>query len=203
MNITKIESLTKTISKVWVDYELAFTLSIKDIKKLELYEDKEISESDYNKIIEEIVIRGAKDKALNIIERSMKTEKEMKDRLKRSGYSEYVIERITSFLKEYKFIDDKNYAANYVKFNSKRKSKRQIQFELKKKGIDNYLIDEVLESYDDEVEGQIIDKYLEKFLLEDGTIPEEKFNKIAANLYRKGFKNSTILKKMRNAQKNQ
>ena len=40
-------------------------------------------------------------------------------------------------------------------------------------------------------------EYLEKYRTSDGTIPPEKFNKIAASLYRKGFKNSTILKKMR------
>jgi len=198
MKITKIEPHTKTISKVWLDYELFLTLSNKDIKKLDLYEDKEIQSSEYHRILEEIVIKAAKNKALNIIERSQKTEKEMRDKLRRSGYFDEVIERTISFLKEYNFIDDKNYAASFVMFNSKRKSKRQMQFELKKKGIANYLIDEVFTDYDDEIEEEIIDKYLEKNRLEDGSIPKEKYNKIAANLYRKGFKNSTILKKMRN-----
>lgn len=198
MQITKIMEHSKTISKVWVDYELAFTLPKKDISKLNLYEEKEITQVEYEYIQNEIVFKLAKNKALNILERAIKTEKEMKDKLGRSGYSEYIIEKVIAFLKEYKFIDDTNYAMNYVNFNSTRKSKRQIEFDLRKKGIDKLILDEVLDEYDEEKEGQIIDKYLEKFRLADGTIPEDKFNKIAAKLYRKGFKNSTILKKMRN-----
>lgn len=197
MIVTKITSHTKTVSKIFIDYEHILTLFNKDVKALDIYEGKELSESEVSRIIDNFVYIGAKNKALNILERTRRTEHEMITKLSQSGYSMNVVENVIDFLKEYRFIDDIMYAKDYVNIYSKRKSKRKIEFELKKKGIDSNIIDECFIDYDEINEEEIIEKILSKYRLEDGTIPKEKFNKIATSLYRKGFNNSIILRKMR------
>lgn len=84
-----------------------------------------------------------------------RSEKEIYDYLKKKSsnspnLTEEIINKIIEKLKEYRFIDDSAFAKFWVEQRTKFKSKpiRVIEYELKQKGIDKILTEEILSSFD-------------------------------------------------------
>ena len=102
----------------------------------------------------------AKDKALRLLTFRAHSEKELSDKLLRAGAEEEDIERILSFCREYKFVDDRQYAIRKAKdlLHLKKFGKRRIISELYAKGVSSELIDEAiseLEFDEDELLGLV------------------------------------------------
>jgi regulatory protein len=77
----------------------------------------------------------ALDKALKHLSASMKTQKEITDFLKRKGYVESVIDYVIEKLQSYGFVDDSEYARQYVQSAEKNKGKKLVSLELQRKGV--------------------------------------------------------------------
>ena len=110
----------------------------------------------------------AKDKALRLLTFRAHSEKELSDKLIRAGAQEEDIERILSFCREYKFVDDRQYAIRKAKdlLHLKKFGKRRIISELYAKGISSEFIDEAiaeLEFDEDELLGLIRKKLGDNF----------------------------------------
>lgn len=97
----------------------------------------------------------ALDKALTFISKSKKTEKQVADYLVGKGYTEKTIQLTLEKIKSYSFVDDADYANDYVKFASKSKGKRLIAYELARKGISEEDVDRALDSIEDETPSAI------------------------------------------------
>ena len=112
------------------------------------------------------------DKALSYLSVSMKTEKQMRDYLKKKGYLEGVIDHVVAKLKEYGYIDDALYSASYSSSVSKRKGKRLIAAELKRKGVGDDAIESALSSIESETESaeNVLKKYLRGKTLDKPTL---------------------------------
>lgn len=93
----------------------------------------------------------AKDKALSLLSFKAYTEKALRDKLKENGCNESIIDQVIERMKEDLLIDDFKLAQEYVEklFNSKLFSEKRVRFELKNKGIDSNIIEDVLEPYSD------------------------------------------------------
>lgn len=104
----------------------------------------------------------ALDKALVHITATMKTEKEIRDFLKRKGYLPDVSDYVIGRMKEFSLIDDVAYAKVYCESVGKKKGRRLIAVELKRKGIDDEAIAEAVETLSDEEESavRILEKYM-------------------------------------------
>ena len=89
--------------------------------------------------------RKARDKGLYYLQFSDKTESEMRKKLAEQGFSPASVEDAVNFLLEYRYLNDENYALRYMEKNGKKKSRRQIAFELKNKGIPAELVESVRE----------------------------------------------------------
>ncbi len=91
-----------------------------------------------------------KDKALTLLEYRSHSEAELRQKLRQKGAEESDIDRVMVFLKEYKFINDEDYArrlaADLVKL--KKFGLYRVRRELKSKGIDEDTISLVLEDID-------------------------------------------------------
>ena len=83
----------------------------------------------------------ALDKALTHISASMKTEREIRDYLRRKGYLQDVSDYVVEKMKGYGYLDDAAYARAYVESAGKRKGGRLIRMELRKKGVSDEAID--------------------------------------------------------------
>ena len=86
----------------------------------------------------------ALDKALTHITSSMKTEREIRDFLKKKGYLSDVCDYVAEKMKGYGFLDDGQYAKTYAESAGKRKGRRLIAAELKRKGVGDGEIEEAL-----------------------------------------------------------
>lgn len=125
----------------------------------------------------------ALDKALTHISASMKTEREIRDFLRRKGYLQDVSDYVVEKMKGYGFLDDAAYARAYAESAGKRKGGRLIRMELKRKGVADDAIDGALGSLE---EGGAAQAALEKYMR--GKPSDKKtMQKAYAHLVSKGF----------------
>ncbi len=145
-----------------------------------------VSEEELSRMQLESEKRTALDKALSHISASMKTEREIRDFLRRKGYlqdvSDYVVER----MKSYGFLDDEAYAKAYVESAGKNKGARLIAAELRRKGVPDEAAEAALASLSGEGEAESAKRALEKYMR--GKSPDrETLQKAYRHLLSKGY----------------
>lgn len=144
--ITKIEIQKRNKERVnlFLDGEYAFALSAELIYKEGLKINAEIDSEKLKALAERESFIRCKESALRIIERSYKTEKEMRDKLKLKGYEDNSISKSIEFLKEYNFINDTNYVKAFISDKLNSAGSQKIKYTLMQKGICKDIIDEEL-----------------------------------------------------------
>lgn len=126
----------------------------------------------------------AKEKAVKYLVLTLRTENEVRNKLKRLNVEEDIIEEVINYLKGINYINDSNYIEAYIRQCSKipKYSKYEIKMKLLQKGIDKSFLEEKLEKYDmQEYERKIIEKLKESKLKDMDQIKQK------AYLYRRGF----------------
>lgn len=131
----------------------------------------------------------ALDKALFHITATMKTEREIRDFLKKKGYLTDVCDYVVAKMREYNFLDDSAYARAYAESMSKKKGSRLIAMELKQKGISDEAIEEALSEISGEEEAA--KRTLEKYLRGKDVTDKKVIQRAYANLLAKGFDHET------------
>lgn len=146
--ITKIEQCKRNKERVniYIDEEFAFAIYMELVYRFGLKVNDEVDRDKLIEIAEIENLSKCKDSALKTIERSYKTEKEIRDKLLSKEFDETTVEKTISFLKEYTFIDDLKFTKMYVKDRIRNQGRNKIKYALTQKGVNKYLIDEVFES---------------------------------------------------------
>ena len=112
--------------------------------------EEAIDPDDYLKSLAEIQSNDAYDAALYRLERSAKTEQDMRLSLQRAGYVAGAIERTIARLLNAGLLNDEEYAQRFVEMQSQRAvGFHQIKLKLRKKGIDAETAERALEQIDD------------------------------------------------------
>ena len=152
--ITKIEvqKRNKDRANIYIDNEYAFSLSNELVYREGLKVNESIDIEKIKDIAKEDNYLKCKETALRIVEKTYKSEKELKDKLSLKGYDNEAISKTMSVLKEYNFVSDSNYAKMYVKDKVKFQGKKKIKYDLSKKGINDKIIDEEICNIDYEDE---------------------------------------------------
>lgn len=168
---------------LYLDGQYYCGLDILTVAKYRLKKGDSVLESEIITIQREAEYRKAFDYSLKILSTSIKTEKEIKDRLKKRGYLDEIIYEVVEKIKEYGFISDSEYALKYTASYSNRKGKNLIKAELKKKGVSDEDISNALSEISEaEAAGKLAEKYLKN---------KEKTHETAVKCYRylvsKGF----------------
>ena len=148
--ITKIEQCKRNKERVniYIDEEFVFAIYMELVYRFNLKVNEEVNKEKLIEIAKVENLSKCKDSALKTIERSYKTEKEIRDKLLNKEFDEETVEKTINFLKEYTFIDDLKFTKMYVKDRIRTQGRNKIKYALIQKGVNKYLVDEVLEELD-------------------------------------------------------
>lgn len=186
MIVMEIVPVDKRRSKVILDEDFALVLYRGECNRFGIKEGEELSEDTYQEILKEVLFKRARERVLYLLKASDKTEQELVRKLKDGGYPKEAIEYAVGFVKEHRFINDEDYGKRYVEFNSRRKSEKQIQFELQRKGLDKEMIRDILKEQPVDEEAQI-QAYIRKKRIDPQELDRKERSKVMASLGRKGF----------------
>lgn len=177
-------SLTISGEKFYVDYDFYYDLDL-DI-------DKEIDFDLYKKILACDEYNRAKNFALNKISYSQKSTYEIRQKLKEKKFSEDSIDKVIEFLDSYGFLDDKSYVRSFVSDKDQLSmwSKKKIAFMLKRKHIDENLIEDFISQIDQDREIEKASFFADKKIRDDYSF--ENRQKVFRHLAGKGFEIDVI-----------
>lgn len=171
--------LTISQEKFYVDYDL--------YHENDFEIDKEIDFPTYKLILANDEFNRAKNYALNKISYSQKSTYEIRQKLKEEKFSEDVIEQIIAYLDSYGFLDDEAYVKAYIRDKDEISnwSRGKIRFMLKRKHIDDNLIEDYIYRISDEREAEKARFFADKKIKND--LSYENRAKVFRHLASKGF----------------
>jgi regulatory protein len=204
MLITQIVKVSNSKSKVYLDQEFAFLLYIGEIRRYQIKEGEELSEETYRQLMEEVLPKRAKLRCMHLLEARDYTVWELCDKMRQGGYPETVREEAIAYVSSFGYLDDARYTERYIRSYSGQKSRRRIQQELFRKGIDKELMERVWQQ-EEEQNGQNVQEeeeaLIQKLLAKKKYIPEASDDKERRRLYamlaRKGFDGDAIARALR------
>ena len=97
MTVTKIEPLSKTRYKVYLDGQFAFTLYKGELSRYHIAEESVIEDDIYDSL-RLIVIKRAKLRAMHLLSDMGRTESQLRTKLKQGGYAEDAVEAVKDWL---------------------------------------------------------------------------------------------------------
>ena len=154
-----------------------------EIKKLKLLEGSMLEEDEFERIRLQYALPRAKHRAIAILAKRDKTEKELRDKLQQSLTDTKTLEETISYVRTCGYVDDVQYARDYIYF---------------KKGISS----QVLETVFEEEGGQEMEDILmqvKKYMRRFPQLDYASRQKIYAHFARKGYNSELIREAMTKA----
>lgn len=158
-----------------------------------LKEDACISESTYQKILQEIVGLRAKKRAMFLLEQRDYSKQQLIDKLLQNGYPHECIELAVSYVEEFHYIDDLRFAKTYIRYHQQKKSRQRLKLDLMKKGVSKEIIEEALEDEFVSDEKRQIKDWIEKRHYDYESSDEKEKRRMYQFLMRRGYRSSDIL----------
>lgn len=201
MQITDItpQKRHKNRLNVYVDGEFSFGIDEFDAFKLKLKIGKSITEEDISEIKETVILSNAKEYALSLCSARFYTESAVIRKMKEKEFDEWTICETLNFLKEYKFIDDFEYAKKFTQecIDNQKGGKIKIKMQLREKGVAPDIIDEVIENFDfDEYEKESLAQLVAKKL--DGNFDFKNVMKVKRYFISHGFSFDAVDRAIKN-----
>lgn len=191
MLVTKIEHGRNKRYRVFGDDMFLFALYSKELKRYHIEENVTLDESVISSILDEIIYKRARERALYLLERRPLTTSMMRTKLHDNDYPVEIIDKVIQFLEKYHYLDDMEYIRMYVTAYGDRKSRRQMVYDLLCKGLPKNGIDSYFEEnmYSEQTG---FDRQFERYTrgkdLTDQTVKQRVFR----YFYGKGFSVSMI-----------
>lgn len=137
-------------------------------------------------------LRKAHNYALTLLDYRERSQWEIKERMRQKRYTPEVIQQVINYLKEHDFLNDKRFSEEWANFVIKKGfARKRVYYELRKKGIAEDLIEEILEklfSKIDETEMALRVVQKKRKMLKN----ERDFQRISEFLRRRGYSFSII-----------
>lgn len=188
MTVTKIEAVTKTKYKVYIDGQPAFVLYKGELSRYQLKEECMISQEDYDEICTKVLLKRAKLRAMHLLNAMGRTEYQLRQKLKQGGYPDSAIDGALDYVKSFGYVNDLNYARNFVDSRKDKKSRREIYMQMCGKGLEEAVITQALEEcYGQDSPKEAIEKLMRKRHYDPDTAAVEEKQKFMAYLMRRGF----------------
>ena len=197
MEITKIQALTKQKYRIFLDGESAFTVYKGELSRYHLEEGAVLPPEVYEELVNGVLKKRATLRAMHILERTDKTEAQLRKKLEESEYPKEAVESAIAYVTSYGYLDDRRYAEHYIEWKKQGKGKARLKMELAQKGISREIIEEVLESTDFGETREMIRQIILKKRKTNIPMNEKEKQRLYGFLMRKGFPSSDILAVMR------
>lgn len=189
MIVTKIEAVTKTRHKVYLDGRFAFALYKGELSKYHISENVDLPEESYLTIRKDVVLKRAKLRAMHLLSDMDRTENQLRTKLTQGLCPPDIVDEAVAYVKSFGYIDDAQYARRFVGSRKEKKSRKEIYAALCQKGIDKETVEAVMEECYEPGDSRLaIEQLMKKKKYHPDTATEDEKRKILAFLMRKGFK---------------
>lgn len=196
MRVTRIEEMSKSRCRVFIDEEFAFVLYKGELRLYHIAAGEEISPEDYQTITQEILPKRAKLRAMNLLKNREYTKKQLYDKLKDGYYPEKIIEEALEYVESFHYTDDLRYAVSFIAGHENTRSRRRIEQDLLGRGIDKLTLERAWQEWEEQGGTQDESAMIRELLRKRGYDPENADNKekqrMGAFLMRRGFSGENI-----------
>lgn len=152
--ITKLEVQKKNTKRcsVFINEEFAFGIDIDAIGIYNIQKGNQYTEDEYEELLKALQYEKSKFAALRYVGYSPRTIKETTQKLHTFEYDEIIITKTIDFLKSYGYLNDMEYAKNFIRnrIQQKNHGRHKITYDLMHRGIDKNISQPILETYEDE-----------------------------------------------------
>ena len=200
MVITTTEAVNKSKYAVSIDGEFAFVLYKGELRLYGVREQEELSEESYREIMQEVLPKRATLRCMNLLQSRAYTESKLRSKLKEGGYPQESIDSALAYVKSYHYVDDLQFAKDYIVNQAGKKSRRVLEQDLIARGVSRDEIEaafaEAAEKGDGPDELALARMWLAKKRYDPAQADFAEKRKAAAFLYRKGISAETVRKAM-------
>ena len=199
MTVTDVIRISGNRYQIMIDGEFAFVLYKGELSSYKIEKEKSISKENYDEIIGQVLPKRAKLRAMNLLMAKAYTEKQLSDKLRSGQYPQDCIDQAIQYVKSFGYVDDAQYAADYLFYHGGEKNKKQLLLKLRQKGISDEIAAKAYEDYCQmglaPSEEDLICNYLTKKRYDPAGDEKEK-NKMIRSLLQKGFSYGKIIDTM-------
>lgn len=198
ITITSIEPQKKKRNRfsIFLDNAYAFGLDVATVAKFNLKRGDVLTAEQLSEILLHEEKQQIQERAFRLLAGRAHSEKELRLKLSQKGFSRQAISSALDELKEKGFIDDHAFATAFARQRLLKKpvGKFRLSQELKQKGVDEKVVDSVI----DEVYGDTSEEELARKLLQKqkqryaGLTQQEQKRRLNEFLLRRGFSWETI-----------
>lgn len=164
MEITAIKQRRKGLSELFIDGESAVKIDTQVILRSGFKEGSLLSDEQLHTLIRDSEKYRANERALYLLEFRSHSQKELREKIKRSGISQEAAQEAAEKMEEIGLLDDAAYAKNLAKtlFERKKYGYRRVRQELRLKGISPEISEQVLAEFEPEDVSVVIRDLLER-----------------------------------------
>ena len=195
MQIESIEPVSNNRMQIMLDTGEKFILYKGELRLLKIKGVGALSEEVYKQIVSGILPKRARFRAMNLLKSRMYTEYQLRRKLMDGGYPDYIVDQAISYVKQYGYVNDREYAIAFIEEQRSKRSRKEIANKLLSKGIEHETIDSAFMSIYGDTAGEDTETFdeiavIEKALVKKGFTGQESYEekqKLLGYFYRKGF----------------
>lgn len=196
MVVTDIVELDKKRAVIYIDGQKYCALYKGEVRRYHLQQEADLS-AEIAGQLHVLLQKRSRERALHLLERKNYTQKEIREKLKKSLYPEDIIDDTLEFLNKYQYLDDLQFALDYIDYHSRKKGISVIKQNLFLKGIDRDTIEQAFSERTIDVD-QAIRLSARRKLEDYAQQSAEQQRKICQMLLRRGFSYEDIQRVLRN-----
>lgn len=165
MELTAAEPRRRGFVQLFLDGEAAVKLDAQVFLQSGLKPGDQVSDQELFELIQASDARRAQEKALYLLEYRNYSKRELTEKIARTAASREAAQAAAGRMEELGLIDDRRFGEDYARelFSRKGYGARRVAQELRRKGLDQELVQELVEKYGSpEQSGENIRRMLEK-----------------------------------------
>lgn len=149
MELTAAEPRRKSLVQLYLDGEAAVKIDAEIFLRSRLKPGDKISDEELHELIQASDTRRAQEKALYLLEHRSHSKKELAEKIARTAASKQAAQAAAERMEELGLINDEAYARDLARhlFGTKHYGVMRVRQELRLKGIEDELIDELIDEF--------------------------------------------------------